>query len=99
MRQYVVYLTFAIPFFKCIVYLLQQLHFFCKDAAETGNVEIMKLLLEFGTKIQANNIGVTPIISAAMCGNSEVVELLLPLSQNRMERHNAFKLLGMGSNK
>lgn len=54
----------------------------------------MKLLLDRGTKIQADDFDVTPIISAAMCGNSEVVELLFPLSQDKVERHNALKLLG-----
>jgi ankyrin repeat protein len=54
----------------------------------------MKLLLDCGPALKSDEYGVTPVISAAMSGHEELVELLLPYSNSLQERHNALKLLG-----
>ena len=64
------------------------------DAAESGNEAIMKMLLDAGAKMQADEYGVTPLISSAMSGHFDIIPLLSPYA-SKSEKHDAWKLLGM----
>ncbi|CAD6194647.1 unnamed protein product [Caenorhabditis auriculariae] len=64
------------------------------DAAEGGNVEIVKVLLEAGAELLPDENGLCPLISSAMCGNSEVVEILLGHTTDKLKKRDALKLLG-----
>lgn len=67
------------------------LHF----AAEHGHLEIVKKLLKSGAKISKNNIGMTPLLSAAERTKSEVVEYLIRKSWcSKEESVEALELLG-----
>ncbi|KFM68369.1 Protein fem-1-like protein, partial [Stegodyphus mimosarum] len=67
------------------------LHF----AAEHGHLEIVKKLLESGAKITKNNIGMTPLLSAAERTKAEVVEYFIKTSWcSKQESVEALELLG-----
>ncbi|XP_064621025.1 protein fem-1 homolog B-like [Lineus longissimus] len=54
------------------------LHF----AAECGYVEIVKLLIQYGATLQPNNVGMTPLMTAAENCQAEVVEYFLSESEH-----------------
>lgn len=67
------------------------LHF----AAEHGHLEIVKKLLKCGANISKNNMGMTPLLSAAERTKSEVVEYLIKKSWcSKEESVEALELLG-----
>lgn len=67
------------------------LHF----AAEHGHLEIVKKLLKSGAKVTKNNMGMTPLLSAAERTKSEVVEYLIKKSWcSKEESVEALELLG-----
>lgn len=67
------------------------LHF----AAEHGHIGIVKKLLQSGAKISKNNMGMTPLLSAAERTKSEVVEYLIKKSWcSKEEAIEALELLG-----
>uniref|UniRef100_A0A915CVU3 Protein fem-1 homolog B n=1 Tax=Ditylenchus dipsaci TaxID=166011 RepID=A0A915CVU3_9BILA len=63
------------------------------DAAEVGNKEIVEMLLKAGARSQPGEFGVTPLMSAAMLGHTEVMPLLFCLA-SRKEKQDSWKLLG-----
>lgn len=63
------------------------------DAAEAGNLEILKMLIDAGAKMQPDDYGVTPLLSAALCGHMDLMPLLFKYANNR-EKHDAWKLIG-----
>ncbi|CAJ0584348.1 unnamed protein product, partial [Mesorhabditis spiculigera] len=64
------------------------------DAAEASAEDICELLLQAGAKLATDEIGVCPLISAALLGHEEVVNVLLPHCDSRRRRRDAVKLLG-----
>uniref|UniRef100_A0A914DHG1 Sex-determining protein fem-1 n=1 Tax=Acrobeloides nanus TaxID=290746 RepID=A0A914DHG1_9BILA len=63
------------------------------DAAEAGSVEVTKLLLEHGARMEKDEYGVTPLMSASILGHAAVIYYFLPYASYR-ERRDAWKLLG-----
>lgn len=63
------------------------------DAAEAGNVEVTRLLLEAGAILQKDEYGVTPLYSAAMLSHTEVIQVLFPHA-SYVEKRDCWKLLG-----
>uniref|UniRef100_A0A914XP01 Uncharacterized protein n=1 Tax=Plectus sambesii TaxID=2011161 RepID=A0A914XP01_9BILA len=63
------------------------------DAAEAGHVTIAQMLLDAGARIQKDDHGLTPMLSAAMIGNKNVVDLFRPMC-TAQEQVDALKLLG-----
>merc|ERR1711963_56128 len=66
------------------------------DCAESGSLEIMKLLLANGTKIDVDAYGMTPLLAAAVTGHIHIVEYLIANADlvSRQERIDALELLG-----
>ena len=65
------------------------------DCAESGSLEIMKLLLRNGAVMDSDSYGMTPLKAAALSGHSNIVDLIIsvPLC-TRMEAIDALELLG-----
>lgn len=49
------------------------------DCAESGSLEILRLLLEHGAKAERDAYGLTPLLAAAVTGHASVVEFLAAL--------------------
>lgn len=65
------------------------------DCAESGSVEIMKLLLQNGAIMDKDAYGMTPLLAASVTGQTKVVEYLLSRSDiARQEKIDALELLG-----
>jgi hypothetical protein len=66
------------------------------DCAESGSLEIMKLLLANGAKIDVDAYGMTPLLAAAVTGHIHIVEYLIadPDLVSRKEKIDALELLG-----
>ncbi|XP_027022588.2 protein fem-1 homolog C [Tachysurus fulvidraco] len=65
------------------------------DCAESGSLEIMKMLLKYGATMEKDGYGMTPLLSASVTGHTNIVDFLTQHPQtNKMERINAFELLG-----
>ena len=66
------------------------------DCAESGSLEIMKLLLANIAKIDVDAYGMTPLLAAAVTGHIHIVEYLIanPDLVSRQERIDALELLG-----
>ncbi|MBN3286192.1 FEM1C protein, partial [Polyodon spathula] len=65
------------------------------DCAESGSLEIMKMLLKYGAKMEKDGYGMTPLLSASVTGNTNIVDFLTQHPQaSKMERINALELLG-----
>lgn len=47
------------------------------DCAESGSLEIMKLLLEHNAKMEKDAYGMTPLFAAAVSGHTPLVEFLV----------------------
>ena len=66
------------------------------DCAESGSLEIMKLLLANGARIDVDAYGMTPLLAAAVTGHIHIVEYLIASTDlvSRRERIDALELLG-----
>ncbi|KAK2583435.1 hypothetical protein KPH14_009413 [Odynerus spinipes] len=66
------------------------------DCAESGSLEILKLLVEHGARMDVDSYGMTPLLAAAVTGNTDIVEYLIgmPHLVRRKERIDALELLG-----
>lgn len=65
------------------------------DCAESGSLEILKLLVQLGARIDVDSYGMTPLLAAAVTGNTDIVEYLIGTSLvGRKESIDALELLG-----
>jgi Ankyrin repeats (3 copies) len=65
------------------------------DCAESGSLEIMKMLFAHNAKIEKDSYGLTPLLAAAVAGHARIVEYLTSLPDcTRIDHINAFELLG-----
>ena len=65
------------------------------DCAESGSLEIMKLLLEQSANMEKDSYGMTPLLSAAVTGRTEIIDHLISLeSCKRADKIDALELLG-----
>ncbi|XP_051964179.1 protein fem-1 homolog C-like, partial [Xyrauchen texanus] len=65
------------------------------DCAESGSLEILKMLLKFGATMEKDGYGMTPLLSASVTGHTNIVDFLTQHPQtNKKERINALELLG-----
>ncbi|XP_062620952.1 protein fem-1 homolog B-like [Saccostrea cucullata] len=63
-------------------------------AAECGHIEVVQDLVRFNGKQIPNDYRMTPILVAAECGQSALVEFLATKVETKEEKINAFELLG-----
>ena len=63
------------------------------DCAESGSVDIMKLLLSHGAVMERDSYGLTPLLAAAVAGHARVVDFL-SAHCSLAERVDALDLLG-----
>ncbi|XP_035720524.1 protein fem-1 homolog CG6966-like isoform X2 [Vespa mandarinia] len=66
------------------------------DCAESGSLEILKLLVQHGAQMDVDSFGMTPLLAAAVTGNTDIVEYLIGIPEiiKREERIDALELLG-----
>lgn len=65
------------------------------DCAESGCLEIMKLLLGRRALMEKDAYQITPVLAAALTGHTKIVEYLISRSDcSRMEKIDALELLG-----
>ncbi|KAK3791282.1 hypothetical protein RRG08_012470 [Elysia crispata] len=65
------------------------------DCAESGSLEIMKLLLQHGAVMVKDHYLMTPLMAAAVAGYNHIVEYLISRSEcSYLERIEALELLG-----
>ena len=65
------------------------------DCAESGSLDIMKLLLCSGAMIEKDSYGMTPLLAAAVTGHTRIVEYLTARAETtRLQRIEALELLG-----
>lgn len=64
------------------------------DCAESGSLEILKLLLEHGATMDVDSYGMTPLLAASVTGHLPIVEHLITLpTVKRQDRIAALELL------
>ena len=87
--------------FACSVFKYIHVHFYIlgntalHDCAESGSLDIMKLLLKHGAKMEKDAYGMTPLMAASVAGFSKIVEFLIGRSEcTKQERIDALELLG-----
>lgn len=65
------------------------------DCAESGSLEIMKLLLKHGAVMVKDHYNMTPLMAAAVAGYHQIVEYLICRPEcSRIEKIEALELLG-----
>ncbi|MCL4115580.1 UNVERIFIED_CONTAM: hypothetical protein GTU68_017642, partial [Idotea baltica] len=66
------------------------------DCAESGSLNIMKLLLDNGAKMDVDSYGMTPLLAAAVTGHTHIVEYLISRNDlvTRKDKIDALELLG-----
>lgn len=65
------------------------------DCAESGSLEILKLLLAHGATMDVDSYGMTPLLAASVTGHLRIVEHLIRLpSVERKDQIAALELLG-----
>ena len=65
------------------------------DCAESGSLEIMRLLLQHGALMDKDSYGMTPLLAAAVTGHTKIVEFLISRpNSSRTENVDALELLG-----
>jgi len=66
------------------------------DCAESGSLAIMTYLIAHHAKLERDSYGMTPLLAAAVCGHTNIVEYLLarPDLVSRQEMVDALELLG-----
>lgn len=53
------------------------------DCAESGSLEIMQMLLQYGASMEQDGYGMTPLLSASVTGHTNIVEYLTVHEQVR----------------
>lgn len=53
------------------------------DCAESGSLEIMRMLLKFGASMEQDGYGMTPLLSASVTGHTNIVDYLTTHQQVR----------------
>lgn len=51
------------------------------DCAESGSLEIMRMLLQYGASMEQDGYGMTPLLSASVTGHTNIVDDLTTLEQ------------------
>lgn len=65
------------------------------DCAESGSLEILKMLLAHGARFDCDSCGTTPLLSAAVTGHAAIVEFFIQeFNCTKQEKVNALELLG-----
>lgn len=65
------------------------------DCAESGSLEIMKMLLKYCAKMEKDGYGMTPLLSASVTGHTNIVDFLTQhVETSKTECINALELLG-----
>ena len=65
------------------------------DCAESGSLDIMKLLFAYGAVVEKDSYGLTPLLAAAVAGHARIVEYLTSLAHcSAADRIDALELLG-----
>lgn len=66
------------------------------DCAESGSLNIMKLLLDNGAKMDVDSYGMTPLLAAAVTGHTHIVEYLISRDDLvlKKDKIDALELLG-----
>ena len=65
------------------------------DCAESGSLEIMKLLLEYNAQMEKDAYGITPLLAASVAGYAKIVEFLITRPEcTRQDKIDALELLG-----
>lgn len=53
------------------------------DCAESGSLEIMRMLLQYGASMEQDGYGMTPLLSASVTGHTNIVDDLTTHQQVR----------------
>ena len=65
------------------------------DCAESGSLDIMKLLLDWNAVMDKDSYGLTPLLAAAVTGHTSIVEYLTSRPDTtKLEKIDALELLG-----
>lgn len=65
------------------------------DCAESGSLEIMKLLLSFSARMEKDAYGMTPLLAASVAGYAKIVEYLISRQEcSKSDKIDALELLG-----
>uniref|UniRef100_A0A671KHN6 Protein fem-1 homolog A-like n=1 Tax=Sinocyclocheilus anshuiensis TaxID=1608454 RepID=A0A671KHN6_9TELE len=65
------------------------------DCAESGSLEIMKMLLKGGARMERDGYSMTPLLAASVTGHTNIVEYLVHQPRAvREHRIDALELLG-----
>lgn len=65
------------------------------DCAESGSLEIMKLLLDYNAVMEKDAYGMTPLLAASVAGYAKIIEFLIFRNEcSKTERIDALELLG-----
>jgi ankyrin repeat protein len=65
------------------------------DCAESGSLEIMKLLLQNGAVLMKDSYGISPVMAAAVAGFRNIIDYLASRRYvSRQEHVEALELLG-----
>ncbi|KAG7488026.1 hypothetical protein MATL_G00030680 [Megalops atlanticus] len=65
------------------------------DCAESGSLDIMKMLLKCNARMERDGYGMTPLLAASVTGHTNIVEYLVHQPRSaRKERIDALELLG-----
>lgn len=54
------------------------------DCAESGSLEIMRMLLHYGASMEQDGYGMTPLLSASVTGHTNIVDYLTKHQQVRV---------------
>lgn len=54
------------------------------DCAESGSLEIMRMLLQYGASMEQDGYGMTPLLSASVTGHTNIVDYLTTHQQVRL---------------
>ncbi|XP_043276801.1 protein fem-1 homolog CG6966 isoform X2 [Venturia canescens] len=66
------------------------------DCAESGSLDILKVLVAHGARMDVDSFGMTPLLAAAAIGHTHIVEHLIKIPNfvSRKDRIDALELLG-----
>ncbi|VVC30501.1 Hypothetical protein CINCED_3A007650 [Cinara cedri] len=66
------------------------------DCAESGSLDIFKMLIQNGAKMEVDSYGMTPLLAACVTGHADIVDYLVKSNNlvSRTEKIEALELLG-----